>query len=135
MKIEIKKLGEEVICDAYVQSNALNNTESLKQMCLAALKKGDCHVVGDKILAYQFPKDDNMEQGCARHEGEGVTILIIIEESHFHISTWPEHNFIQINVNTCGHIAKPMIAIGYLLYELKVITSSLQVIERGVPLK
>lgn len=126
MKTEIKKLGEEVVCDAYVRSIHLNDPINLKNLCLKALKIADCHIVSEKaILFHQFESRNK--------HGDGVTGLIIIEESHFHISSWPEENYVQVNINTCGHIAKPLIAIGQLLHELQVIRSSLQVLERGVP--
>lgn len=129
MKVEIKKLGEEIICDALVGVTCLNDPDELKKLCLQALEKGDCHVVPDTPPIFHKFKDKD-----GKH-GDGVTGLVVIEESHFHISSWTEESYVQININTCGHIAKPMIALGYLLYELKVIKSTMQVIERGVLIK
>jgi len=129
MKVEIKKLGEEVICDALVQVDYLNNPDKLKEVCLSSLKKGDCQIVSDQAAIFHQFSDD--KDG----HGDGVTGLIVIKESHFHISTWPEEQYIQINVNTCGHIAKPLIALNWLLFEMRVVKSTLQVIERGVLLK
>lgn len=127
MEIQMKKLGELVVCDALVRSTCLNNPEILEGLCLEALKHGKCNTVneGKEKLFYQFKTG---EKHC-----DGVTGLIIIEESHFHISTWPEESFIEIDINTCGHIAKPMLALGYLLFELKVIKCTTEVLQRGVP--
>lgn len=128
MKTHIKKLGEEVICDAYVRSSHLNDKEVLKNFCLKALQMGECNIVSnDAILFHVFEGNDS-------GHGDGVTGLIVIKESHLHVSTWPEESYVQININTCGNVAKPLLALNYLLYELKVVRASLQVLERGVPI-
>lgn len=125
----MQKLGELVVCDALVRATCLNMPDTLESLCFEALKHGKCNVVnaGKEKLFYQFKTEE-----CTKH-GDGVTGLIIIEESHFHISTWPEENFVQIDINTCGHIAKPMLALGYLLFELKVVKCTTEVLQRGVP--
>jgi S-adenosylmethionine decarboxylase len=126
MRIDIQKLGEELICDALVRSPHLNSIEDLKRICLDALSKGDCNAIPGKNLFHQFQKQKT-------GHGDGITGLVVIEESHFHISTWPEKNYVQINLNTCGHTAKPMIALGHLLFALNVVLFNTQVLERGVP--
>jgi len=129
MEIHIRKLGELVVCDALVKATCLNEPVILESLCFEALRRGDCNAVnnGKEKLFYKFGADEK------NGHGDGVTGLIIIEESHFHISTWPEDNFVEIDINTCGHIAKPLLALGYLLFELKVEKCTTQVLERGVP--
>lgn len=127
----MRKLGELVVCDALVKTTCLNNIQTIERLCCEALKRGDCTAVdeGKAKIFYQFKSDDNSGHG------DGITGLIVIEESHFHISTWPEESFVEIDINTCGHIAKPMLALGYLLFELKAEKYTTEVLERGVPLR
>ena len=33
----------------------------------------------------------------------GVTVIAILAESHFVVSTWPELNFASVDVAVCGH--------------------------------
>jgi S-adenosylmethionine decarboxylase proenzyme len=35
-------------------------------------------------------------------EPYGVSGVVIIEESHFHVHTWPEHNYAAIDLFTCN---------------------------------
>jgi len=129
MRIEIERMGELVLCDARVNSDFLNDPVKLEQVCLDSLKKGDCNIIEDQKLFYQFKQRDG--------HGDGVTGLIIIKESHFHISTWPDNpnfKYVQIDINTCGHTAKSLITLGHILNSLRVIKCSIQVIERGIPL-
>lgn len=124
MKVDIEKLGELVICDVCSTIDFLNDSKKLEEVCLNALNKGHCNVIEDKVMFHKF-KDDN------KHLGGGITGLIIIKESHFHISTWPEEHYVQIDINTCGDTARPMIALGYLLYALKAKKVSIEMKERG----
>lgn len=33
---------------------------------------------------------------------QGVTGVVVVEESHFSIHTWPEHGYVAVDVYTCG---------------------------------
>lgn len=127
MKIDIEKMGELVLCDARVTAEFLNDPQKIESVCIEALNKGNCNIIQDQKLFYQFKEKDG--------HGDGVTGLIIIKESHFHISTWPERDmgYVQIDINTCGHTAQAIIALGHLLNSLKVSVSSIRVINRGIP--
>lgn len=64
----------------------------------------------------------------------GVTIVIMLSESHLSIHTYPEHSFASIDCYTCGN-ADPRKAIDYLIEELKPTHKQVQVIERGIKMK
>lgn len=117
-------IGKIVLCDANVDCDFLNDLDKIKSICFAALRKGHCSIVGKDIF-YQF-KDDK------KHKGNGITGVIIIKESHFHISTWPESSFVQLDLNTCGETTKALVTIGYLLHDLNAKKSSIEVKERGL---
>ena len=45
---------------------------------------------------------------------QGITIIAILSDSHAVIHTWPEYNFIMVDILTCGKQALPSKAIDYL---------------------
>jgi S-adenosylmethionine decarboxylase len=47
-------------------------------------------------------------------EGQGVTGVIVLAESHASIHTWPEHGFAAIDVFTCGVGCDSSVAISHL---------------------
>jgi S-adenosylmethionine decarboxylase len=61
----------------------------------------------------------------------GVTILILLEESHFSIHTYPEHSYASCDMYVCGS-ADPKIAIDYMVDALKPKEVESSYIIRGV---
>lgn len=49
----------------------------------------------------------------------GVTGIILLEESHISIHTWPENNYISIDIYTCGDKTKALKVKDYLINNLK----------------
>ncbi len=49
----------------------------------------------------------------------GVTVLVLLSESHLSIHTYPEQNFAAIDCYTCGTTVEPQIAIDYIVNILK----------------
>ncbi|MGC8538950.1 MAG: adenosylmethionine decarboxylase [Candidatus Micrarchaeia archaeon] len=52
-------------------------------------------------------------------DGNGVSVVAIIKESHIALHTWPEGNYATLDVYTCGSNADPYGAFDYILKELK----------------
>ena len=44
----------------------------------------------------------------------GVSGVIVIEESHLAIHTWPEYQFASIDLFTCGELVDPWVAFDFL---------------------
>jgi S-adenosylmethionine decarboxylase len=44
----------------------------------------------------------------------GVSGVILIAESHFSVHTWPENNFVAVDIYTSGEVMQPDIAITFL---------------------
>ncbi|HAK52026.1 MAG TPA: hypothetical protein DCM54_09020 [Gammaproteobacteria bacterium] len=42
----------------------------------------------------------------SKYEPQGVTIALILEESHLMVNTWPEHGVLQIELFACTEINK-----------------------------
>ena len=63
----------------------------------------------------------------------GVSGVIVIEESHFAIHTWPEYQFASIDLFTCGELVNPWISFDHLQDEFGAKHSSSIELQRGQP--
>ena len=50
---------------------------------------------------------------------QGVTGVILIEESHISIHTWPEYEQVNVDVFTCGDVSQVDTAFHYILEEFR----------------
>lgn len=62
---------------------------------------------------------------------QGLTAVWILEESHFSIHTYPEHNYISVDCYTCGDEGNPRRAIEELKALLQPVASSARYLPRG----
>lgn len=67
----------------------LNDAERLRDLMLRAAELSRAHVVGEVTHRY------------APH---GVTCLLVLEESHFSLHTWPEAGYAAADFYTCGSL-------------------------------
>ncbi|WP_054949218.1 adenosylmethionine decarboxylase [Numidum massiliense] len=63
---------------------------------------------------------------------QGVTVLLLLSESHLSIHTYPEKGFAALDCYTCGDTVDPEIAIRYLLSVLQPETFHLKKMIRGM---
>jgi len=63
-------------------------------------------------------------------EGQGVTGVLLLQESHISIHTWPEYGYAAIDVFMCGE-AQPQRAIAYLIEGLQPKQHRYQMVERS----
>lgn len=112
----MKPLGQHYLmeCDG-VDKTLLANPEQLKkvlyqsaQAANAQVLLGHCHHFG---------------------EGQGVTGVLLLQESHISIHTWPEYAYAAIDVFMCGD-AQPQRAIEVLLMSLQPTQHRCQLITR-----
>jgi len=64
----------------------------------------------------------------------GVSGVVVIQESHLTIHTWPEYGYAAIDIFTCGAI-KLDAGVQYLQTKLKAQKAEYQMIRRGLNLK
>ncbi len=62
----------------------------------------------------------------------GVTGVLVIEESHFTLHTWPEAGYAAVDFYTCGKV-RPEVAARVLGQELAAERVELLLVERGRP--
>ena len=61
----------------------------------------------------------------------GVSGVIVIQESHFAIHTWPEYGFASVDLFTCGESVDPWVSFGLLKQSLKASHESAMEMKRG----
>ncbi|NDI36707.1 adenosylmethionine decarboxylase [Chengkuizengella sediminis] len=102
--MEYSTFGRHVVIDTWgVEVELLNNVEFLKEHMVQAAE--EC---GATVLSVQEKKFDP----------QGVTILVMLSESHISIHTYPEKQFAAIDCYTCGVTVDPEKAINYLVSKL-----------------
>jgi S-adenosylmethionine decarboxylase len=93
----------------------LNDPEALRQLMLAAAEVAKAKVVGEV---------------SRRYSPHGVTCVLVIEESHFSLHTWPEIGYAAADFYTCGSLL-PELALELLRDGLSATRIELLTVERG----
>ncbi|SNZ11752.1 S-adenosylmethionine decarboxylase [Persephonella hydrogeniphila] len=113
-----KTLGLHILADLYgVDFDKLDHVEDVR-----ALLEGAVKYAGLSKLSSHFHQ----------FHPHGATGVILLEESHISIHTWPEHGYAAIDVYTCGGKEKTFKAMEYILKVLKPKRVDEKVAERGV---
>lgn len=68
---------------------ALSNLEVCRSACILAVNEAGLTIVGDFFHSFG--------------EGEGVTGVVVLAESHVAIHTWPESAYVTLDVFVCNH--------------------------------
>ncbi|MFS8541978.1 MAG: adenosylmethionine decarboxylase, partial [Tissierellales bacterium] len=61
----------------------------------------------------------------------GVSGVVVIQESHLAIHTWPEYGYAAVDLFTCGEDINPWIAFDYLKNKLKAEKTETMELDRG----
>ncbi|KPU27467.1 S-adenosylmethionine decarboxylase proenzyme [Caloranaerobacter sp. TR13] len=62
----------------------------------------------------------------------GVSGVVVIQESHLTIHTWPEYGYAAVDLFTCGDEVDPWIAFDYLKEKLKAEKAETLEVPRGI---
>lgn len=63
--------------------------------------------------------------------GQGITGIVILAESHIAIHTWPECNYLAVDIFTCGKNSRPYKALEYLKQHFQPTKVKIMFIKRG----
>ena len=63
---------------------------------------------------------------------QGISIVVMLAESHLSVHTYPEHKFVSIDIYSCGKHATPEKAVEYLIKTFEPTMYKLSNITRGV---
>ena len=67
-----------------------------------------------------------------RFPPNGVSGVVVISESHLSVHTWPEVNYMALDIYTCGVNSKPFKAVEYVLETVEAKRSHITEITRGL---
>ncbi|WP_396602776.1 adenosylmethionine decarboxylase [Algibacter sp. R77976] len=110
-------LGHQTTVDFYgCKSDKINSCEFIENTLLKAAKILNLTVVNTTIHSFS---------------PIGVSGVIVIEESHIAIHTWPEHNYIAIDFFTCNNAYNLNEGLRWLKDEFQAESISQKDIKRG----
>lgn len=113
-----KSLGKHVILELYGCNPELIDGETLvHEVLLEAAKIAKANVISSTF--HQFSP-------------QGVSGMVIIEESHFSIHTWPEHGYAAVDMFTCGDILDNMSAVDYIKEKFESTSIYMADMRRGI---
>ena len=99
LKEETGVTSVHLIADFLAPQNIIDDPEEIERILFEAAKVANNTPL--KVAIHKFPV-------------QGVTGVILLAESHIAIHTWPEHDYISIDIFTCGKKTKPHRALEYL---------------------
>ena len=110
-------LGEHILIELYnCDRELIDNSDLLEVLMLKAAEVANAKVV--KSVFHNFSP-------------QGVTGVVVVEESHFAIHTWPEHGYAAVDLFTCSEDMDYDAAYRFLENELKAEKSSFKKVLRG----
>jgi len=111
------QLGTHVLIDVFgCDFSEINNKKFIKKLMIDAAK-----VSGAKIEKFSAKK----------FKPQGLTVLILVSESHLSFHSYPENRMCMLDIFTCGNRAVPEKGAQYILSHLKHDKHSYKVITRG----
>lgn len=114
----MKNLGRHLLVEFYgCDFSLLNNVAKLKRILTHAAVITGAEIV-DTVSHHFAP--------------QGVVVVIIIEESHLVISTWPEHGYAAVDIFTCSEEMDPEKAVSFLIKKLKPKNTAIIELKRGI---
>jgi len=100
-------------CDA----GLLNNVGFVEQTLVKAVKISGAKMV--QSVVHEF-------------NPHGVSGVVVIEESHFTVHTWPEYGYCALDIFTCGNTIDNYSALHYLKETFQAQSFSVSEIKRGI---
>lgn len=115
--MEDRRLGRHILVEFYNCDNRLlNDTKLIEKYMVEAANKAKATVV--KSVFHTF-------------NPWGVSGVVVIQESHLTIHTWPEYGYAAVDLFTCGEEVDPWIAFQFLKEKLKAEKTETFEIDRG----
>ncbi len=96
--------------------NLIKGPKELKKILLEAAK--EANNIALKTSIHKFPV-------------QGITGMVLLAESHIAIHTWPEHDYVAIDIFSCGKKTRPYKALAYLKAKLSPRKAKVRLLKRG----
>jgi len=111
-------LGKHIFADfAHCNPGMLNEPETMLSVARRAGAASGSTVLGEMVHAYG---------------PQGVSIALLLAESHLFVHTWPEYGYVSIDVFTCGETLRPERSVRMFSQLLRPGKSKLRTIKRGI---
>jgi S-adenosylmethionine decarboxylase proenzyme len=112
----LKALGRHLLVEyRNCDRETLNDIHRIEQLLRRAAEEAEATVVASVFHPFS---------------PQGITGVVVVEESHLSIHTWPEHGYAAVDFYTCGD-CHPERAHEYLQRELDAEQAEVMVVERG----
>ncbi len=98
-------------------SKILNDKKAIRRYMIDAAKAAGATPVRDLIYSFN---------------PIGISGVVVIEESHLTIHTWPEYGYAAVDIFTCGDKILPETAADLLAKELHANHASMMEVKRGI---
>lgn len=96
--------------------------KGMEAVLVGACRAAGVKITDNKLLSYQ---------GQANPE-YGYSYLVVLDQSHVMVHTWPENNLMNIDIFTCGNEGNPQTIAEILVRELRVPHVHKKQMRRGV---
>ncbi len=114
----MKTLGRHLIMEFYqCEPRLLDHVDSIRRIALGAAEVVRATVVGEAFHHFS---------------PQGVSGTVVIAESHLSVHTWPEAQYVAVDIFTCGGL-DPRPGLEYLSRQLGAQSCRMQEIVRGLP--
>ena len=115
--IKISKYAGVLLTADFWNGKIIEDPKEIKRILITAVKKA---------------KNIPLEVVIHKFSPQGITGVVLLAESHIFISTWPEINYVAIDIFSCGEKAMPEKALQYLKKEFKPKKFVIKEIKRGL---
>ena len=97
-------LGKHILVEFYnCEANILNDTAKIEELMVTAAEQAGATIIST---------------GFHHFSPFGVSGVVVIQESHLAVHTWPEYNFAAVDLFTCGNSTDPWKAFDFLKQNL-----------------
>ena len=109
--------GVHFIVEASGCDETITDVVRLQDILVDAARRAHAQVRG--VYFHRFPPN-------------GVSGVVVISESHLSVHTWPEVNYMALDIYTCGAQTKPMVAVEYVIEQVHAQHAHITEISRGL---
>lgn len=113
----MRELGRHLVVELWDCQENLNNPEVIRQALVEAVHRAGATLVDVHVHTFN---------------PHGVSGVAVIAESHISLHTWPEHNYVALDVFTCGENVVPEAALQTLRDLFRPQRTHLIEIKRGI---
>lgn len=114
-RIDRETIGSHLLCDMW-KCTLSDDIDVLEKLVIEAAVEAKATIL-DVVKKKFYP--------------EGATVLVLLAESHISLHSWPEYDYVAIDVFTCGKEMDPEAAISYLQSALNPQDMVLKKVSRG----